>query len=172
MDWKYLLTGFTGRIGRQQWWMGNIALIVVALILYFAVMPLLGLSMMAGFDPAGGPDAMAGMMRKAAIAQLIMTAILAYPATALMKKRLNDRDRPDWYLYVFWAPTVVSLLLGITGLGFTTTDMGGVMMPQPSTLSTVVGFVAMAIGLWALVELGFFKGTAGPNQHGPDPVAA
>lgn len=173
MDFKYLLTSFQGRIGRQQWWMGTIVMIAVALILYFVLMPILGMSMMMGFDPAGGPGAMMGMMRRVAFGQLIMTAILAYPATALMKKRLNDRDRPDWYLYVFWAPTVVNLLLGLTGLSFTTTDSGGgMMMPRPSSLSMIVGLASLVIGLWALVELGFFKGTSGPNQHGPDPVAA
>jgi len=25
-------------------------------------------------------------------------------------------------------------------------------------------------GLWLLIELGFLKGTAGPNQYGPDPL--
>ena len=27
-------------------------------------------------------------------------------------------------------------------------------------------------GLWLLIELGFLKGTDGPNQYGPDPLAA
>ena len=173
MDFKYLFTSFSGRIGRQQWWIGSIIVVVGAVILYFLLMPILGLSMMPDMmDPAGGPDAMMSLLRRAAIGQLIMTAILAYPTTALMKKRLNDRNRPDWLVYVFWAPTVISLLLGITGLGFTTTDMGGMMMPAPSAVSTIVGFASLAIGLWALVELGILKGTPGPNQHGPDPVAA
>jgi uncharacterized membrane protein YhaH (DUF805 family) len=45
------------------------------------------------------------------------------------------------------------------------------MMPQPSGLSMLVGLVSLAIAIWALVELGFLRGTDGPNQHGPDPLA-
>jgi uncharacterized membrane protein YhaH (DUF805 family) len=26
------------------------------------------------------------------------------------------------------------------------------------------------LGLWILVQAGFLKGTAGPNQYGPDPL--
>jgi len=26
-------------------------------------------------------------------------------------------------------------------------------------------------GIWALIELGFLRGTDGPNQYGPDPIA-
>ena len=34
-------------------------------------------------------------------------------------------------------------------------------------------FLAMlAVGIWALVELGCLRGTVGPNRHGPDPLAA
>ena len=171
MDWKYLFTSFDGRIGRQQCWIGTIVMIIIVLILSFVVMPLLGISMMAGFDPAAGPDAMMSMMRKAAIIQVIMTAILAYPAVALMKKRLNDRNKPSWLIYLFWAPTILSLLMGVTGLNFTVSDVGGVMMPAPSTLSMIVGIATLAIGLWALVELGFLKGTEGPNSYGNDPLA-
>ena len=171
MDWKYLFTSFDGRIGRQQWWIGTIVMIIIVLILSFAVMPLLGISMMAGFDPAAGPDAMMSMMRKAAIIQVIMTAILAYPAVALMKKRLNDRNKPSWLIYLFWAPTILSLLMGVTGLNLTVSDVGGVMMPAPSTLSMIVGIATLVIAIWALVELGFLKGTDGPNNYGKNPLA-
>lgn len=172
MDWKYLFTSFEGRIGRQQWWMGAIAIFFLSLILSFVVMPMIGMSMMPGFDPVAGPDAMESMLRKMAIGQIILTAIIAYPATAVMKKRLNDRDRPGWYVYLFWTPTVLSLLLGITGLSLTMTDMSGVMVPGQSTLGWIVSIFSIVIGLWALVELGILKGTDGPNQHGKDPVPA
>ena len=171
MDWKFLYTSFEGRIGRQQWWLGSIALVVVAIILYIIVMPVIGLSMMGGFDPAGGPGAMMGMMRKAAFAHLVLTAIFAYPVTALMRKRLNDRDRPAWFVYVFWAPTVLGILLGLTGMGYTVADMGGMTVPAPSSLGWIVNLASLVIGLWALVELGILRGTAGQNQHGPDPAA-
>ena len=170
MDLMYLFTSFEGRIGRQQWWLGTIVMIVAILILSFVILPLLGLSMMSGFDPSHGPAALSGMFRRAAIAQLVLTAVIAYPTTALMKKRLNDRDRPAWFVYLFWAPTVLSLLLGLTGLSYKMTDMGGAMMPSPSPIGWIVNLASFIIGVWALVELGFLKGTNGANQHGPDPL--
>jgi uncharacterized membrane protein YhaH (DUF805 family) len=29
---------------------------------------------------------------------------------------------------------------------------------------------SLAISIWGLVELGFLRGTVGPNQYGPDPL--
>ena len=35
----------------------------------------------------------------------------------------------------------------------------------------VVQYIGFAILLWALVDLGFIRGTIGSNPYGPDPVA-
>jgi uncharacterized membrane protein YhaH (DUF805 family) len=175
MDWKYLLTSFDGRIGRQSWWLGTIAMIILSLILYFILSAVLGTGMTAMMaDPQKmlEPGYMDGVMRMAAIQQLITIAIIGFPATALMAKRLNDRNRPTWLKWLFWLPTVVSIVLSLLGLAYTTTDMGsGVMMPTPTSLMTIVSFAALALGIWALVELGILRGTAGPNQFGEDPIA-
>ena len=34
----------------------------------------------------------------------------------------------------------------------------------------LINFVPCIGGLWALIENGFFRGTIGPNQFGPDPT--
>jgi uncharacterized membrane protein YhaH (DUF805 family) len=34
----------------------------------------------------------------------------------------------------------------------------------------LVGLIPVLGGLWLLVELGFLRGTAGPNRFGPDPL--
>lgn len=172
MDVMNLFTNFEGRIGRQSWWIGTIIMIVASLVLYFILAAVFGIGMMS-MDPQKmmEPGFMESYLRKASILQVVMLVILFYPVTALMSKRLNDRDRPSWMKWLFWAPSVLSALIGVAGLGYTTTDMGnGVMMPTPSTLMTLLGFLAMAVGIWALVELGILKGTDGPNQHGPDPL--
>jgi uncharacterized membrane protein YhaH (DUF805 family) len=175
MDWKYLLTSFEGRIGRQSWWLGTIAMIILSLILYFVLSAVLGTGMTAMMaDPQKmlEPGYLDGVMRMAAIQQLITIAVIGFPATALMAKRLNDRNRPTWLKWVFWLPTILGLVLGLTGLAYTTTDMGnGVMMPTPTSIMTLLGFVSLAIGIWALVELGILRGSDGQNQFGEDPVA-
>ena len=41
----------------------------------------------------------------------------------------------------------------------------------PEIMVNIVGFLALAIGLWSLIELGGLRGTIGQNKYGPDPLA-
>jgi uncharacterized membrane protein YhaH (DUF805 family) len=69
-------------------------------------------------------------------------------------KRLHDRDKSGWWLLVFYlGPSVLS------GLGASTGFQVG------------FGIASFALALWAFVELGCLRGTAGANQYGPDPLA-
>jgi uncharacterized membrane protein YhaH (DUF805 family) len=34
----------------------------------------------------------------------------------------------------------------------------------------LVGIIPL-VNLWVLIELGFLRGTPGPNRYGPDPLA-
>ena len=38
--------------------------------------------------------------------------------------------------------------------------------------SLTSGLVALVIGIWLFIEIGFLKGTQGPNRFGPDPLGA
>src|SRR4051812_38843622 len=102
-----MFTGFEGRINRAKWWLGTVILVVVAIIINLIIGAITGASMM-GVMTAGGD--MVSFARRLAIGQLITLAIIAYPVTALMIKRLNDRDRPQALAYLFWLPTVLSVL--------------------------------------------------------------
>ena len=35
---------------------------------------------------------------------------------------------------------------------------------------SLIGLIPIIGGIWMLIELGFLKGTAGPNSYGPDPL--
>ena len=109
--------------------------------------------------------------RASALVSLIVTVIFAYPATAVMVKRLNDRDRPNWLVAVFWAPTILILLAQLLGVGATMQEIGGQTVMVPTTIGWIVNLLTLVVGIWALVELGILKGTPGPNRHGPDPLA-
>jgi uncharacterized membrane protein YhaH (DUF805 family) len=170
-----MFTSLAGRIGRQSWWLGTIVIIVVALILYFILSSILGTgvsAMLADPQKMLEPGFMEGVMRKAAIQQIITLAIIGWPVTALMSQRLNDRDRPSWLKWLFWLPTVISVILGLLGLQYTMTDLGnGVMMPGLTSLGYLVSFASLALAIWMLVECGFLRGTSGNNEHGADPTA-
>jgi uncharacterized membrane protein YhaH (DUF805 family) len=98
--------------------------------------------------------------RLSAIVDLAFT----YPEFAIATKRAHDRDLPIWVLMVFFGGGVVLDLLTVLQLTGNS--------EQPSVLSLVIAvpFTVLLAGL--LIELGFRRGTIGPNRYGPDPVAS
>jgi uncharacterized membrane protein YhaH (DUF805 family) len=98
--------------------------------------------------------------RLSAIVDLAFT----YPEFAIGAKRAHDRDLPIWILIVFFGGGAMLDLL--TVLQLTGSD------DQPSALSLAIA-VPFTVLLVALsIELGFRRGTIGPNKYGPDPVAS
>jgi uncharacterized membrane protein YhaH (DUF805 family) len=73
---------------------------------------------------------------------------------AVAIKRLHDRDKSGWWFLVFYVlPSALGSIGPYTGLDF------------------VFQLASLALSIWALVELGFLRGTSGENRYGPDPVA-
>jgi uncharacterized membrane protein YhaH (DUF805 family) len=96
--------------------------------------------------------------RLSAIVDLAFT----YPEFAVTIKRSHDRNMPNWLLIVFFAAGAFLDLLMVLGLAGTDA--------HPSLISLAVAIPFSVLGLALLVELGFRKGTEGPNQYGPDPL--
>jgi uncharacterized membrane protein YhaH (DUF805 family) len=96
--------------------------------------------------------------RLSAIVDLAFT----YPEFAVAVKRGHDRNMPLWLLGAFFAAG--ALLDLFTVLGWAGTS------EEPSMLSLAIAVPFTVCGLALLVELGFRKGTPGPNQYGPDPL--
>ncbi len=93
----------------------------------------------------------------------IIDLAFTYPEFALALKRAHDRDMPNWVLIAFFGANAFLDLLMV--LGVAGTD------DQPSAVSLAIALPFTIIGLALLFELGFRKGTEGPNQYGPDPLA-
>ncbi|HEY2242938.1 MAG: DUF805 domain-containing protein [Xanthobacteraceae bacterium] len=98
--------------------------------------------------------------RLSAIVDLAFT----YPEFAIAAKRAHDRDLPIWILIIFFGGGAMLDLL--TVLQLTGSD------EQPSALSLVIAVPFTVLLVALLIELGFRRGTIGPNQYGPDPVAS
>jgi uncharacterized membrane protein YhaH (DUF805 family) len=98
--------------------------------------------------------------RLSAIVDLAFT----YPEFAIAAKRGQDRNMPLWPIAVFFAAGV--LLDLFTVLGLDGTDA------QPSLISLIIAVPFTVFGLALLFELGFRRGTVGPNRYGPDPLAS
>ena len=87
-----------------------------------------------------------------------------YPEFAIAVKRAHDRDLPIWILVAFFGGEAVLDLLTVLEMS------GSSERPSVMSLFIAVPFTVLLVAL--LIELGFRRGTIGPNQYGPDPVAS
>jgi uncharacterized membrane protein YhaH (DUF805 family) len=92
----------------------------------------------------------------------IVDLAFVYPEFALTLKRAHDRNMPIVFLIAFFGASAFLDLL--TVLEMTGTD------DQPTSVSVLVAVPFSILALFLLVELGFRRGTPGPNQYGPDPL--
>lgn len=146
-DFNRLYLTTDGRIGRQEFWIGSIGLIVIGIVAALIVAAIFG------WQPST-----AGL-----VANFIISLILAYPSYALMAKRFQDREKPATYAAIVIGINIVISFLGLFGIGAGDPT-------QPSALGIIFGLVMLAIAIWVIVELGFLRGTVGANAYGPDPV--
>ena len=155
MDLRYLYTSFDGRINRKPFWIASLILAAAAILLSLVIVTPLSL----------------GSSGLGAAASLILSLLFIYPAAALGVKRLHDRDSPGRLMAVFMAPGLVLQggdLLGLTG---SEQVIAGHSIHVPNGVGIILMAVALVTAIWALVTLGFLRGTEGPNRYGPDPRA-
>jgi uncharacterized membrane protein YhaH (DUF805 family) len=143
MDLSSLFLSLDGRINRARFWLGTVILAVVSFAATYLIVLLIGVSQ--------GAVALSAAVAFA----------LAYPSYAVMAKRFQDRGKPGWLALIGLVPVYATNLL-YTFEVFDTLD--------PSPLAQGIDVVISLILLWFLVELGFLKGTQGPNRYGPDPL--
>jgi uncharacterized membrane protein YhaH (DUF805 family) len=139
---KYL--SFDGRANRQRYWLTSLAIFGL-IILGVVIIGLLS----AAFRPL-------------AILALPMLIAVVWASLAVGARRLHDRNKSAWWLLVFQGvPAVFS-------------GLGDAMRLTPGDAGAGVGALMALIGfgfsVWAFVELGCLRGTAGPNRFGDDPL--
>lgn len=151
-----LLTTTEGRIGRQQWWIGIVAMIVVSILA----------SIVLGIISFGN-QALMGWLA------VLLNIVLIYPAYCIGIKRRHDRDNNGTDLKILIAGSVIINLLQAAGIGVEMVDAGqGVMLPVPAIWLGLINLVYAVFAIYMFVQLGFLKGTTGPNSYGPDPLDA
>ena len=152
MDWKTLLFSFSGRANRAKYWL---TVLIVAIAWIVAV--IIGVILSAVLGRTFG-------LVVGAILGLAVFVFAIWAGVAVGLKRLHDREKPGWWLLVFW------LLPGVlSGAG---SALGGFAGGEPSLAGGALSLVVLGIWVWAIVELGCLKGTTGPNMYGPDPLPA
>ncbi len=146
MQLIHTLFGFQGRTGRGQFWLAvaiwvGLYLVVIASVVLFT-------------------SSLDTMLRAGFIAYVVMLALFIPVGI----KRLHDRNKSGVWLLVFYGIPFALQFLAPFMLGDGDSDTA-------SMTTTLLQYVGFAISLWALVELGFLRGTIGGNPYGPDPVA-
>ena len=136
-----LLFGYDGRINRLHFFLGFLAFVAVV-----------------GFLSGIAEDATAGtgdIGRYVAFVFIVGSGIWMHSAVII--KRLHDRDKPaPWYLVYGAAPL---------GLFILAIYCWTVRAMEVASLLFVLSFIGL---IWAIVELGILRGTPGPNRFGPE----
>lgn len=84
--------------------------------------------------------------------------LATWAGLAVAARRLHDRNKSVWWLLIMYGPVLV-----LTALS----EVASMSSPEAGA-----GFAVLSLpfSIWTLVELGFLKGTSGPNRFGPDPL--
>jgi len=164
MSLRQLLFSLQGRIRRLHWWVASIAAGAVAgsatAILELAAR----LSGSVVVDPSAQQFEPTGLYGIAVITLGLANTWINF---ALGTKRLHDRDRTAWWLAAQILVVALAAILAVVAL----------TMPEEQAairyvIAGAAGLAALAISIWLFVEIGFLRGTPGPNRFGPDPLGA
>lgn len=150
LNWPRVLLSSSGRIDRASWWVASCALTIVGAI----VLKLIDL-----FDY----DRMIAATNTLSavcigLVLVILFVLLFYSLLAVGVKRLHDRNKRGWWVFLFLLPPVLAFMIAALA-----PDLGRELIWTGSA-------IVLILGAWALVELGILAGTAGPNRYGPVPV--
>jgi uncharacterized membrane protein YhaH (DUF805 family) len=150
MNIGQILFGFRGRINRGKYWLAVLIIIVVSVA-------------MALLSTVLDPNSIALQVLNVVVG--IATIVVSL---AIALKRLHDRNKSGWWLllYYFFPGVLIGAAVVFGYMGLSDGSAGD------SVISGALMIVAGLLYIWAFVELGCLRGTVGPNQYGPDPLAA
>ena len=164
MNWPQLLFSFKGRVQRLYWWIGS-------LVVVFATgMLSQGVEFWAQQTGSGAIDPETGVFEPTGPFEAVMFVLALlnmWINLALSVKRLHDRDRTGWWIAVVYLTLFLAIALGVA----TMMQPEGQREPLNGITVTAV-FAVSCLMIWMFIEIGFLKGTQGPNRFGPDLLAA
>lgn len=152
---EYIAPGFgefyfspSGRISRSQYWLR-----------YFVPILIIGM-MLSLLQLVGGE----GFQVLAGLFQLIVL----WPGIALLIKRIHDRNKSGWLVWVFYGPLILGMIFTIAA--FVAVALGSTEIAALGIISGALWIAVVIVAIWFFIEFGCMRGTVGVNQYGPDPV--
>ena len=159
MNFLHVLFSFHGRINRAKYWLAILFWTVVDIVVFAVVGGMLVKDILAlGSEPSGADVVRVILSFGIGIVLVILLVFVPMIVSgfAIGIKRLHDRDQSGWWILLFYfGPAVASALAQRSDAG---------------ALVLVLSLVSLGISIWAIVVLGFLRGTRGPNRYGPDPL--
>lgn len=150
MQWMFLplkrYADFRGRSRRREYWLFALFLLLVYLVMALTI-GAAAVGILSGGAGASGFSGASHIM--ALLFGLFLLAILI-PALAVGVRRLHDIDRTGWWIVAPTVLSVLSILLGGTGLA-------------------VIFSLLSVVASITLLVFACLEGTRGPNRFGPDP---
>ena len=149
MDLINLLFNFSGRISRTEYW--------VAILFYFLVWAafMVGAVWLGGFNR----DLLFSYRGTGLLFGAIAVAIIiagTWSGFAISIKRLHDRGKSWRWALVLWLGPVI-----LNSTGRLITD----------SIAFLFYLASFAVSIWFFIELGFLRGTRGPNEYGFEPFS-
>jgi uncharacterized membrane protein YhaH (DUF805 family) len=145
MNPVYMFTSTEGRIPRQTYWIGILIISVV-----------------------GVPAVLLGAVLGGSTGAAIVNLFFLWCGFALSVKRAQDRNRH--YLFVAAYFGLLALLTNVLASSNKISDKMMDPSAVPPALTVLVGVLFAGYVIFLLIELGFLRGTVGPNKYGPDPL--
>ncbi len=154
MGFISLFTSYSGRIGRLAFWLGLVVLMVLGGAATYEVLKLL--------TSGNVGKAWAVMSSEMTTVQMVTYLVLLLPLSALIVKRLHDRNKSGFWLALIWVPALIKI-----GHPFIIEYLGdGSIVKWGLTLATKFLTAEMAVvGFWFLIELGFFGAKDEGNRY-------
>jgi uncharacterized membrane protein YhaH (DUF805 family) len=159
-----LLFSFKGRINRKPWWLATIAAGLAASVITAVIEIAARSSGQTAIDPVTNQIEPTGMF---VVLVGVIGLVNMWIAFALSAKRLHDRDRTGWWL--IWQLLILILAIILVVVAVAVPQEQGAVWYALAGAACLAAFV---ISVWLFVQIGFLRGTNGPNRFGPDPLGS
>jgi uncharacterized membrane protein YhaH (DUF805 family) len=144
-----------GRVSRSQYWLKFI-------------LPVFVISLILGVLKAINGEATTNKGPFSTIAVIFQLGLL-WPGIAILIKRIHDRNKTGWLVWLLYGPLIVAFIFTIAAIVvFFASDESAAW--GPGIIAGLAWLVVLVVSIWFFVEFGCLRGTIGANRFGPDSV--
>jgi uncharacterized membrane protein YhaH (DUF805 family) len=169
--WSWMLA-LEGRISRRKWWIGTAILTGVCILASTALALLVSAfkvrhpefeQNLSNPEWINSSEAAPLVFRLGlwTILPALAFAFAMWSIVALGVKRLHDRGLNSWLILVVVLPFIGAII---------SPELAVQLYLGESVVHLAFLFLLASV-IWSVLQFGIFKGAAGPNAYGPDPLA-